>query len=70
MNECTNECDTTCKRYDALAAQLVGLYHKDGGPVTLVQVDNETPDWQCVIVMILFRPNAIATVQCVLSSST
>jgi hypothetical protein len=24
--------------YTALAAQLMGLYHKDGGPITMVQV--------------------------------
>jgi hypothetical protein len=32
--------------YSALAEQLEGLYHKDGGPITLVQVDNETSDWK------------------------
>ena len=31
--------------YTALAAEMAGLYFKDGGPITMVQVDNETSDW-------------------------
>ena len=31
--------------YAALAGELTGLYHADGGPILMAQVDNETPDW-------------------------
>ena len=29
--------------YTALAAELKGLYWKDGGPIVIAQVSNETP---------------------------
>ena len=37
--------------YTALAKQLTGLYHKDGGPIILVQVDNETTDWKYLLAL-------------------
>jgi hypothetical protein len=37
--------------YVALARQLRGLFHKDGGPITLVQVDNETTDWKYLLAL-------------------
>lgn len=37
--------------YSALAEQLKGLFHKDGGPITLVQVDNETTDWKYLLAL-------------------
>jgi hypothetical protein len=37
--------------YTALAAQLHGLFHKDGGPITLVQVDNETSNWRYLLAL-------------------
>jgi len=37
--------------YSALAEQLKGLFHKDGGPIALVQVDNETSDWKYLLAL-------------------
>lgn len=37
--------------YSALAEQLKGLWHKDGGPIALVQVDNETTDWKYLLAL-------------------
>ena len=37
--------------YGALAKQLDGLYYKDGGPVIMAQVDNETPDWRYLLAL-------------------
>ena len=37
--------------YGALAKQLEGLFHKDGGPITLLQVDNETSDWKYLLAL-------------------
>ena len=37
--------------YSALAQQLDGLYHKDGGPIYAVQVDNETSDWKYLLAL-------------------
>ena len=37
--------------YTALAAQLKGLYHKDGGPIVFSQVDNETTDWKYLLAL-------------------
>ena len=39
------------RRYTALAAELKGLYHMDGGPITLVQVDNETSNWKYLLAL-------------------
>ena len=37
--------------YTALAEQMKGLYYMDGGPITLVQVDNETSDWKFLLAL-------------------
>lgn len=37
--------------YQALAAELKGLYWSDGGPVMISQVDNETPDWKFLLAL-------------------
>jgi hypothetical protein len=37
--------------YTALADQMRGLYFKDGGPITMVQVDNETSDWRFLLAL-------------------
>jgi hypothetical protein len=37
--------------YSALAGELKGLYHKDGGPILMAQVDNETPNWRFLLAL-------------------
>ena len=37
--------------YTALSQQVQGLFHRDGGPITLVQVDNETGDWKYLLAL-------------------
>ena len=37
--------------YSALAGELEGYYHKDGGPIVITQVDNETPNWQFLLAL-------------------
>ena len=37
--------------YSALAQQLEGLFWKDGGPIALLQVDNETTDWKYLLAL-------------------
>ena len=34
-----------------MAQELTGLYHKDGGPIILCQVDNETTDWKYLLAL-------------------
>jgi hypothetical protein len=37
--------------YTALAKELKGYYHKDGGPILMSQVDNETSDWKFLLAL-------------------
>lgn len=37
--------------YGALAAQVQGLWWKQGGPIVAVQVDNETSDWKYLLAL-------------------
>ena len=37
--------------YAAVAAQIKGLFWKDGGPIVAVQVDNESSDWKYLLAL-------------------
>ena len=40
------------KFYFKLAQEMKGFFWKDGGPIVLVQVDNETSDWKYLLALI------------------
>ena len=48
----------TSSWYAAVAAQLKGLFWKDGGPIVAVQLDNETSDWKYLLALRTLALNA------------